>query len=546
MAPLQRELGHLALGKVLSTAMGLVVLALMWRRVEPQAYGQYLTLLAGLELLALGSALGLSTIAQRHLPIWMAHARTAARALGLVAQLMSLRALLGVLALGALGSLMFALPWPPAIRPTLPDLHWGLALGWFTAGVLVRSLEEIQSALLMQAWIQGPLVAGHAVRLVGLLSLPPQSPAGLAWLITLELGVALLTLVAGVVALVLLRVRGHGRAAEDPLRQEAPSHWVQAWRQALGFWTIQCLGMAWSLHTLRLVLHAALGPTAVAVQAAAQALGDSLRQASPLVWMAGWLRAAMLRLHAVAPSSKQDWHLALAVQRATAVLLWPVLAAWCAEPAVWLRWAAGPMLYEEAQAMSLAYPGLPPFTLLLVAASVLVPLQNRHLLLSLWAQTRQRPGWGLVASVAALTSVLSLPWVLPVFGLWSVPLVMIGAECVWVGIVMRQASAVGFSGDQRMAVRAVAVPVGALSSAFAAAAGWDFLAASVAEATFAASPLNHPLMLMLMPCLAAALAVVVLTWKWPAWSSAEREALWACLPQRWRVRWRQVWCGASA
>jgi hypothetical protein len=49
----QRALTHLVVGKTLSAALGVAVLALLWRRVEPLAYGQYLTLLALLEVLAM-------------------------------------------------------------------------------------------------------------------------------------------------------------------------------------------------------------------------------------------------------------------------------------------------------------------------------------------------------------------------------------------------------------------------------------------------------------------------------------------------------------
>ena len=540
MAPLHQELRHLAAGKALSALLGLVVLALLWRRVTPQAYGQYLSLVAALEILTLGSALGLSTIAQRHLPIWMVHARSSGRALWAVAQVLGLRALMALLALLTLAAL--AEMWAPggalvethrldAHIPAWPHelgLHWGLT--WVLAGVLVRSLEEIQSVLLMQAWVQAQAVAAQTIRLLALSSTPAQAAQGLQWLITLELGIALLMLFVGAAAVVHRTLQA--RPQDDPLRQEPPTPWPRAWAGALGFWLIQCLGLGWSLHALRLVLHALAGPTAVAVHAAAQALCDSLRQASPLVWMAGWLRAAMLRLHALGSTSNQALHLATAVERVSAVLMWPVLAAWCVEPAAWLRWAAGPELFAQAQRLSLSYPLVPAFTGLLLATALLVPLQNRHLVLTLWTQTRQQPGWGIVASFAALLCATALPWLLPMMGLWSVPLVMIGAELLWVATVgLRWLDDEGPGRLLRMG-RSALVPVAALGAAW--------LASVATDQSQSADGWPQ----LLCPLLAAGAAVCTVIWKWPAWSSGERAVLSRCLPPLWGARWLK-WSGGT-
>ena len=544
MAPLHQELGHLAAGKALSALMGVVVLALLWRRVTPQAYGQYLSLVAALEILALGSALGLSTIAQRHLPIWMAHAPSPRRALWAVVQVLGLRALLALAALAVLWGLAGQLVEAdrltaegaaqlPSYLPRWPaemGMHWGVI--WLLTGVLVRSLEEIQSMLLMQAWIQAQAVLGQAVRLWALASLPVHAGQGVQWLITLELGIALFTLLMGLV--VVVRHTLVARPQDEPLRQEPPTAWPRAWAGAMGFWLIQCLGLGWSLHALRLVLHALAGPTAVAVHAAAQALCDSLRQASPLVWMTGWLRAAMLRLHALGSSSNQDLHLAAAVERGSALLMWPLLAAWLVEPTAWLRWAAGPELFAQAQRLSLSYPAAPPATAVLAATALLVLLQNRHLVLSLWTQTRQRPGRGILASVAAVLCAGVMPWLVPVVGLWSVPLVMMGAEVLWVAIVGLQMRQGGRTGQALLMGKSALVPAAAL-----AAAGMVSVVLEAAGVADGWLPLFGPLW-------AAGAAVSIVTWKWPAWSAAERAAFSGCLPPLWAARWLQRSQGVRA
>ena len=63
MVQVQRAFVRLLIGKALTVVLGLTVLLLIWRRVSPEAYGQYLSLVATAEIVSLVSALGLSTVA---------------------------------------------------------------------------------------------------------------------------------------------------------------------------------------------------------------------------------------------------------------------------------------------------------------------------------------------------------------------------------------------------------------------------------------------------------------------------------------------------
>ena len=90
----RRALTHLAIGKAIGAAFGFAVMALIWRRVSPEGYGQYLTLLAVLELAYLLSGAGLSTVAQRHAPVWVMQRSAAAPAGRRLLALVGLRLLL--------------------------------------------------------------------------------------------------------------------------------------------------------------------------------------------------------------------------------------------------------------------------------------------------------------------------------------------------------------------------------------------------------------------------------------------------------------------
>jgi hypothetical protein len=424
-------------------------------------------------------------------------------------------------------------------------------LGWVISGALMRSLEEVQSALLMQAWVQALIVAAHGLRLWALWMWPPGhvlheqgtwATGGASsqfdqsrWLLALEMTVATVVVLVGLAAVMARLLR---RSPEhDPMVLETAVPWPRAWRNSLGFWGIQCLGLTWSLHALRLIAQALAGPGVLAVHAVVQALSDALRQASPLVWMSGWLRATMLRLQASQPGGRSAWHLVRGLERASAVLMWPALAAWCVEPEAWLRWVAGVNLVAEAHRLSLSYPELPPFTALLAAAALLVPLQNHHLALALWSQTQQRWGWGLCGAVAAMLWPATMPLLWPLLGLWSLPLVMVGAEWTWIMWVMLSTR----DGESRvLPLAGLAVPITAL----AAAATGSWMGDTVRPYLGPDQLTSWPSVQGLWPALVAAVAVMVLLRKRPAWSTSERHVVLACLPPLLVGAWQRFSAGA--
>ena len=541
-----REFRHLVVGKALSAGLGLGVLAILWRVISPAAYGDYLALLALMEILVLVSALGLSTLTQRHLPVWVAHASGPLQAIRSVTAVLGLRAVLAAIAAALV--LPLSGSWMPDLLNRIGPIWW---MGWVVAGALMRSLEEVQSALLMQAWVQALVMAAHGVRLWALWMWPPGRPlheqamwadTGASapvdearWVLGLEMAVATIVVLVGmgaVVARLLRQSPGH-----DPMALERVVPWPHAWRNSLGFWAIQCLGLTWSLHALRLIAQALAGPSVLAVHAAAQALSDALRQASPLVWMSGWLRATMLRLQAAQPDGRSAWHLVRGLERASGVLLWPVLAAWCVAPEAWLRWVAGANLLAEAHRLSQSYPELPPFTALLAAAALLVPLQNHHLALALWSQTQQRWGWGLFGAIAAMLWPVTLTLLWPLLGLWSLPLVMVGAEWTWVMVVshsMRE------DGARTLPGTGFAVPATALLAAAVARGVWDTAGPYLGIDQMTVWPAAQGL----WPALVAAGAVLVLLRNRPAWSASERHVVLACLPPLLVVAWRRFSSGA--
>lgn len=516
MAQVQRAFVRLLIGKALTVVLGLTVLLLIWRRVSPEAYGQYLSLVATAEIVSLVSALGLSTVAQRHLPVWLAHATGPGEAFARVAQVLLGRTVLA-------GVFLCGLAWAagssgPIWSALSGVLESPLALALLILTVLARSLEEVQAALLMQTWVQGLAVAAHTMRLAALTTRTPVGTGAAApfeWLVTLELAIACVVVTVGLVATA-LRAVSTGRT-EEALRREPSSTWRQAWRTALEFWWIQCLGLLWSLHVLRLILHAWAGPLPVAVHAVAHSMVESLRQATPLVWLTGWLRAAMLRLHAGQPESGMALDLAAAVHRVSLLMLWPVVAAWCAEPTHWYRWAGGAQMFSKAQEIGQLHPSFPLLGAVLMATALLAPIQNRHLLISLWSYVQQRPRGGVWASLAAASLALpSLGLMWPHLGLLSLPLVMLMAELIWVCTASRGWTA-RVTGLHVRTAR-LAVPLAAL------------LAAAMGSLVLDALDEQAPLWRLGVPLTMALLSVAVLARYPSVWTAPESQAVHQCLP----------------
>lgn len=430
----RRALGHLVAGKALGAGLGLLVTALMWRRLEPPVYGAYLALLSALELSYLLSAAGLSTVAQRHLPGWVRHAASPWLAMRPMAQLMGLRLLMtGLLLLGPLALLHSLTPerapwlwaWLSAVvaDPQRDGVSWPpLLFLWFMLGTLNRFMEEVQGALLMQWGVQLQVVLAHSARVLALLQ---ADAPDLLWVLRLELLVAAGSCCAAVLAL----ARCSTRRAE-PFAPSGPL--MPAWRVGLRFWWIQLLGLAWSLHTLRVALAPMLGPSALAVHGAAQALADAARNASPLMWMSTWLRAVMLRLYLDSSSTTRARDLALAVLKIGSLATTALWASWLVDAPGWLRWAIGAALHDQAVSLAWRFPAAPAPVLLLAALGLLIKLQDRHLTLSLWSQTVQQPAPGIRAGMVAALSAAAVCLLWPWLGIWVLPGAMLVAEAVWV------------------------------------------------------------------------------------------------------------------
>jgi hypothetical protein len=178
-----------------------------------------------------------------------------------------------------------------------------------------------------------------------------------------------------------------------------------------------------------------------------------------------------------------------------------------------------------------------PFTALLAAGSVLVPLQNHHLVLSLWTHTQQTWRWGVCAAAFALLSVAALPLLWPSLGVWSAVAVMAMAEFAWVGVVRWGVGRLADppKGRNPLMSRALGVPLAAMVSAVLA-DGLMQGAAAWGAGFIDSSPTPTRLVL----CWAAAAFGVWFALRLrPVWSSAEQSVLLACLPGSW-AEWAEA------
>lgn len=429
----QRGLMHLVGGRAIGVALGFAVLAVMWRRVPAAALGHYLALLALLEALYLASGVGLSTLAQRHLPEWRWQARSVDRtALGLL----GLRVLLGVAAGG-----LVALAWAPLNR--LLGLDGSLVPAWLFVlwmglGSAARSLEELQASFMMQDSLQGLAVIGHLLRLPALLSL--SEPGTAVWLIQLELAVVGMLTAVGLWWM-RTRLSRQGPDAGASSSGSAPDlrEGLKAWRLGLRFWGIQLLGLGFGSSAVRLAVAVLGGPVAVAFHGAAQAVVDAVRNALPVTLLAGWLRPALLRLHLLgARADAPPQVLGQAVFKLSMLLLIPVAALCVWEAPSVLETMIGSELMAQAHTLSLSSPHAPPPSAILLPMLAAAALQAAHQVRSLHCLTISAPApaeratrWA--AALALPTMALAWPWL----GVWSAPVGVIVAELAWVALADR-------------------------------------------------------------------------------------------------------------
>lgn len=421
----RQGLVHLLTGRAASAVMGLVIMALLWRQVSATDIGAFLALAALLEGLYLLSGLGLSTLAQRDVPLWVRQAApgSTSQARGRIGQLLLLRVVMAALAATAV-----AMAWGPTTRLLELEPHQPVitALGfvaWVAVGSASRYIEELLTGLMQQGSVQWISAGGQMLRLA-VLAIAGTGPG-----ISMQEWVMLdLCVCAAAAALGWMRLSSGLKDAAAVRSGPTPAASLrEAWRIGLRFWWVQVLGLCWSPVGLRLAVAHLGGPGAVALYGSLQAIADSVRNALPLTVLSGWVRTVMLHL-----PRDQAWGLCRAVLTLSLLPLAALVALTLAHGELGLTWLGGPHLISQMQALNLEWPQAWPLDGLLPALLVVMGLQTVHLALSLTLVVQARPAPALQATwAAAVLAPLLVFGLWERLGLWSVPLAVGSAEALW-------------------------------------------------------------------------------------------------------------------
>lgn len=410
---------HFGLGKVAAALTGLVLLLVLVRALAPRDYGAYVALLAFLEIFYLLTGWGLSTIAQRYVAEYRVKA-SPGRFRTFILRLLALRlalalgfvALIAGVALAGLEQGWIAREGPVA---ALGGPLLGGTVALLVAGVMVRFLDELFAALLMQGATQGLLFLRNAVRLAALVALMGGGPVALHALVLLE---ALVQFGSVVLGAGLLAGHLHSNAVSGGDPHYANPRLASV---SLRFFLVQALGQLYGADILKLLTTRLLGVTQTAVFGFAQAFADIIRSYLPAYLLTGWIRPLLVARYVERRDTAELAWLAGLALKLNLFVLAPVAVFFALDGRAFAALLSGGR-YGDAGAML--------FWLVL-----LVAVQSVHLVLGLVAVTLERAGANIVATLLAG---LALPFALvlaPRFGLPGVAWSLIGGELLWCATV---------------------------------------------------------------------------------------------------------------
>lgn len=290
-ARVRRGLWQFLLGRVLSGALGIVWLALLVQTLPAEQLGIYFGAQAVFEIVQLTSSLGLYAYIQRYLPQDGLQAPRRTLVLSLLALLAWRLCTLG------LASLLVAQAWAPVAG----TLGWAalpssaaVFLPFLCAEGLVRLAEAMAESLLRQGLRQSVALLRNLLR-ISALALCASAVTDAAWVLRME------SLFAGGIALgalgILLR-----QALALPADRIGPG--LQLRRRfafALQLHASLVLGLVSGIDSIKLVLAATAGPTALALFGVAATLAEMVGRHMPAQLLLDFVRAVLTARAGAAP-----------------------------------------------------------------------------------------------------------------------------------------------------------------------------------------------------------------------------------------------------
>lgn len=405
----RRSLQHFLLGKGLGALLGLIWLFSLVRVLPGRDYGAYLSLYAYLELMLLISGWGLVQVLERFVP--ELHARHEDHAVtGLCWRLLLLRAglLLACIGLAWQGRL----PLLGVLGLQGFDEAFALANGLLFLEAMMRSVDSVHEALLLQGRAQQSVLLRNAARSLPLLAcaLLQVSLDLHQWL---RLEMALLT--ACLLGTAILFVRSMGALRSDAAPADpAPTPWRRLARYALPLFAAQLLWLLSSTDALKLVVNRQFGLQAAALFGFCLALSQVVQRYLPSNLLAGLVRPLFV-VAAQRPDAPQRLQsLARLVIKLNLLPLLPFLGFALIHEDALLAWASGARFALGEQLM--------PLLILLV---LLQALKSCLLLLSTAREDSMAALW---SSFGASSAFVVLLWALQGSTLrWTIA-ALLGAE----------------------------------------------------------------------------------------------------------------------
>lgn len=412
LARARRSLAHFGAGKLLSAILGFVALLLAVRVMPTEQYGQFVALLAMLEIFYLLSGFGLATAVQRYVADYRIRA-SQRRFRQFVLSLLGLRALsalAGGVAVAVWMNDIFEVLGMEGARVAPVALFLLLCVG-----TILRFTDELLPALLLQGQAQVSLLMRNLLK-GGLffVTFYRGDVVLLEHAVWIEVASASLGLLLVAVTFLryLARHQADGNDAYRPSRM-----WSVCWR----FYLVQLIGQVYGANALKLLVMRLLGPEATGALGFAQSIVDMIRRYLPAHLLAGWVRPLMVSRYVASGDSQDIAQIAWMIFKINLIGIVPLAAIFA-------------LVGNEAGALASSgkFPAAGPLFFWL---SLLLVLETAHILISMLTITIERPTANLVATILACAG-LPAAWLMaPQMGVVGVIAALIVAESIWVGVV---------------------------------------------------------------------------------------------------------------
>jgi O-antigen/teichoic acid export membrane protein len=398
----------------LNGAGGLIFLFLTVRGLAPVQYGNYIVLLAALEVISLASSLGVFGFAQRYLPEF----RIRGDAWLLSRSLLVCFGIRAVTLLASAAILVFAQErLTHTFDVDVGHAAFSLFAAWLIVEGLCRLLDNVTDSLLFQATTQLSGFIRTWLKVIALTTLAFTSGFTLSELLVFEL-------VGSTVALVVtifLVFRAISRSAETTQGRHYRPDWKTIFRFSCQHYVALLFSQIYGYSALKLLLSALAGPVVTAAYGFAQSLVDMVRRYLPVQLLLGMVRPLIIASYAREMNVERPLFLSNLVFKLNVFLIAPVFA-------VSITFGGQLTEFIHRGKYPEAYTILIPFLAILV-------LQTLHMVLSMLAMSLEHGGMILRGTVIASSGIVIAALLIPSMGAWGALIAAAASEVAFCAVV---------------------------------------------------------------------------------------------------------------